>query len=47
MEIRFANSQQETQGMTTDQLRSTYLIENLFEADKLVLVYSHYDRVIT
>lgn len=47
MEIRFANSQLETQGMTTDQLRSTYLIENLFEADKLVLVYSHYDRVIT
>ena len=47
MEIRFANSQQETQGMTTDQLRSTYLIENLFEADKLVLVYSNYDRVIT
>lgn len=47
MEIRFANSQQETQGMTTDQLRSTYLIENLFEPDELVLVYSHYDRVIT
>ena len=47
MEIRFANSQLETQGMTTDQLRSTYLIENLFEADKLVMVYSHYDRVIT
>jgi 4-deoxy-L-threo-5-hexosulose-uronate ketol-isomerase len=47
MEIRFANSQLETQGMTTDQLRSTYLIENLFEADKFVLVYSHYDRVIT
>jgi len=47
MEIRFANSQLETPGMTTEQLRSTYLIENLFETDKLVLVYSHYDRVIT
>ncbi|HOZ85965.1 MAG TPA: 5-dehydro-4-deoxy-D-glucuronate isomerase [Niabella sp.] len=46
MEIRFANSPAETKQMNTEQLRKNYLVENLMEADKLTLVYSHYDRVI-
>lgn len=46
MEIRFANSPAETKQMTTEQLRQNFLVENLMQADKLTLVYSHYDRVI-
>lgn len=46
MEIRFANGIQETKQMDTDQLRSNYLVSDLFTADQVRLVYSHYDRVI-
>lgn len=46
MEIRFGHSPQETKGMSTEQLRQSYLVENLMLADKLNMVYSHYDRLI-
>lgn len=46
MEIRFANGIEETKHMDTDQLRKNYLVSDLFTADKINLVYSHYDRVI-
>ena len=46
MEIRFQNSPKEVKGMSTDELRSNFLIQHLMEADALSLVYSHYDRVI-
>ncbi|MFV0606148.1 MAG: 5-dehydro-4-deoxy-D-glucuronate isomerase [Niabella sp.] len=46
MEIRFANSPAETKAMDTEQLRANFLVENLMQANKLTLVYSHYDRVI-
>ena len=46
MEIRFGHSPQETKMMTTEQLRESYLVEELMQADKLTLVYSHYDRLI-
>lgn len=46
MEIRFANSPNEVKGMTTEALRSNFLIQNLMQDDKISLVYSHYDRVI-
>lgn len=46
METRFGHSPQETKAMTTEQLRQSYLVENLMLADKLNLVYSHYDRLI-
>ena len=46
MEIRFQNSPSETKGMTTEQLRENFLVENLMQDDKIKLVYSHYDRVI-
>ncbi|MBD0822943.1 5-dehydro-4-deoxy-D-glucuronate isomerase [Aestuariibaculum marinum] len=46
-ESRYASSPQGVKGYDTTQLRNEFLIENLFEADKLNLVYSHYDRFIT
>lgn len=46
MEIRFGNSPVETKQMATEQLRDNFLVQNLMQADKLTLVYSHYDRVI-
>lgn len=32
---------------TTERLREEFLIQNLFQADKINLVYSHIDRIIT
>ena len=46
MQIRFANSREETKQMNTEQLRENFLVDNLVQDDKLNLVYSHYDRVI-
>ena len=46
MEIRFQNSPKEVKGMSTEELRSNFLIQQLMKADALSLVYSHYDRVI-
>ena len=46
MEVRFQNSAKETAQMSTGELRSNFLIENLMVDDELRLVYSHYDRVI-
>ena len=46
MEIRFQNSPKEVKGMSTDELRSNFLIQQLMKEDALSLVYSHYDRVI-
>lgn len=47
MEIRFQNSPQETKGMNTEELRKNFLIEGLMTEDRIKLVYSHYDRIIT
>jgi 4-deoxy-L-threo-5-hexosulose-uronate ketol-isomerase len=46
MEIRFQNSPKETRGMTTDELRSNFLCENLMITDEITYTYSHYDRMI-
>tara|TARA_R110002049_G_scaffold309112_1_gene517296 strand:+ start:6163 stop:6372 length:210 start_codon:yes stop_codon:yes gene_type:complete len=46
-ETRYASSPQGVNKYDTNQLREEFLIENLFEADKINLVYSHYDRFIT
>lgn len=46
MQIRFQNSPQETKGMTTAQLRENFLCEGLMVDNKLVSVYSHYDRMV-
>ncbi|MEP1487635.1 MAG: 5-dehydro-4-deoxy-D-glucuronate isomerase [Algibacter sp.] len=46
-EVRYAASPREVKTMDTQQLRDEFLIEKLLEADKINLVYSHYDRFIT
>lgn len=46
MNIRFQHSPGETRHMTTQELRSNFLIDNLFEAGKINLTYTHYDRMI-
>lgn len=46
MEIRFAVGPEETKLMDTQKLIDNFLVKNLMEADKLKLVYTHYDRLI-
>ena len=46
MEIRFQNSPKETSKMSTAELRENFLIEELMQAGKIRLVYSHFDRMI-
>lgn len=46
MEIRFHNSQKETNRMNTEELRSSFLVETLVQKDAVTLFYSHYDRMI-
>ncbi|RZK46855.1 MAG: 5-dehydro-4-deoxy-D-glucuronate isomerase [Pedobacter sp.] len=46
MQIRFQNSPKETAGMSTQQLRESFLIEQLMQPGKISLTYSHYDRMI-
>ena len=46
MQIRFANSPEETRAMSTEDLRKNYLINNLFIDNQINLTYSHYDRMI-
>lgn len=46
MEIRFQSSPKEVKGMSTAELRSSFLVQQLMQPDLLSLVYSHYDRVI-
>lgn len=46
MEIRFQSSPKEVKGMTTEELRANFLIQQLMQDGKINLTYSHYDRVI-
>jgi len=46
MEIRYASSNKDAKHYTTDRLREEFLIQELFKADDLKMVYSHYDRII-
>lgn len=46
-ESRYASSPTEVKGMTTDQLRQNFLIENLFVADQVRWVLSFFDRYLT
>jgi 4-deoxy-L-threo-5-hexosulose-uronate ketol-isomerase len=46
MQIRFESSRKEVSKMNTDTLRENFLVENIFETNKVRFVYSHYDRVI-
>lgn len=46
MEIRHASHPEDVKHYTTEQLRKHFLIEDLFQPDKIKMVYSHYDRAI-
>lgn len=43
-EHRYALGPEELKGMDTSQLRKNFLIEKIFEADKIHLTLTHYDR---
>lgn len=47
MEVRTASSPKDMKYYTTERLREEYLIDDLFKADEIKLVYSHIDRIIT
>ena len=46
METRYANHPDDSKKYDTSELRKHYLQENIFEADKINLTYSHVDRII-
>ena len=47
MDVRTAASPKDVKYYTTDRLREEFLIQDLFQADKINLVYIHIDRIIT
>jgi len=47
MEIRNAVNPKDFKNYDTDRLREEFLITELFRGDKIKLVYSHIDRIIT
>jgi 4-deoxy-L-threo-5-hexosulose-uronate ketol-isomerase len=46
MQTRYESSPKETAGMNTAELRNNFLVETLFSANEIHVVYSHYDRMI-
>lgn len=46
MEIRFQSSPKEVKGMSTEELRAQFLVQQLMQKNILKLVYTHFDRVI-
>ena len=47
MELRTASSPRDVKTYDTQRLREDFLIDDLFRADDIKLVYSHIDRIIT
>lgn len=47
MEVRTAASPRDVRHYTTQRLREEFLVQGLFQADTINLVYSHIDRIIT
>ncbi len=47
MEVRYATGPKDMKYYTTERLREEYLIPQVFVADEVTMVYSHYDRIIT
>ncbi len=46
MTQRYAIGPRETAALNTAELRENFLLENLFVADAVELVYTHYDRMV-
>lgn len=47
MDIRYSANQKDFQRYNTEEIRREFLIENLYQADQVVAVYSHVDRMVT
>ena len=47
MDIRYSANQRDFRRYTTDEIRSEFLIEELFVPDTVKAVYSHVDRMVT
>lgn len=47
MDIRYSANQRDVRRYTTEELRSEFLIDNLYVPDEVVAVYSHVDRMVT
>ena len=47
LQVRYANHPEDSKHYTTKELRKHYLMEQVFEADEILLVYSHQDRIIS
>jgi len=46
MDIRYAIHPEQMKSLDSEEIRKQFLIEGLFEKDKMNLVYSHIDRII-
>lgn len=47
MNIRYSANQRDVKNYSTQELRDEFLIQNLYQADKVTAVYSHIDRMVT
>lgn len=47
MDIRYSCNQRDFKRYTTEETRAEFLIENLYQANEVVPVYSHVDRMVT
>ncbi len=47
MDIRYSANQKDFKRYTTDEVRSEFLIQNLYVPDEVRAVYSHVDRMVT
>ena len=47
MDIRYSAHPRDVKRYTTQELRREFLIENLYQPDHVVAVYSHVDRMVT
>ncbi|MEV3264578.1 5-dehydro-4-deoxy-D-glucuronate isomerase [Paenibacillus larvae] len=46
MEVRHTTNPTDLKTYTTERLRKEFLIESLFEHEKISMVYTHYDRMV-
>ena len=47
MDIRYSCNQRDFKRYTTEETRQEFLIDNLYQPDQIVAVYSHVDRMVT
>ena len=47
MDVRYSVNPEDFKRYNTEEIRKEFLIENLFQPDKVTAVYSHVDRMVT